>query len=679
MSDWTEVYRGLDQNALALIATPGLVRRAAKTLEAGSVSWGERGASAGLVRVGGVDVQLDGTGPASARCPCPATGTCLHILAASLWLAASATAAPTGTAPTGDSAPDGLEELLALDPSALFRAAGVAATRRSREYLDALPSELAGCRVESSATGVAISLADRATPVLYVTGAGFAGMISDAAASERAAVHLGAIARVFASAGRDWSWPTRLDAARPVVESVEVRHGETLRLMREALGSLLNAGLAHATEDSAERLAAVALRAKAERLPLLARLLGTAESLVSLLADRADESRERDVALALAQVWALGEALLAADDRHLPALIGSLRRDYSDTPALELVPLGASWWTTPDGTRGVTLVVADRAGGETSLVTTARPAGNDPQFRRSIDAPLLWGSSIATLIRGPFRLSAPRVAPDGTLSPSGGTPAPAPRGTGFDRELLANLAEHRWSDLAGRRDSVRFGAAARSAVLLAPESVGAVRIDESAQEIVWPLVDGTGTVLETRIPVGPTNSSRIEALLAIVEAGIATPYVLVHAERSAGRRMLQPSSVFVAEAEGLRLYPLDFVQPTTPRTAGGPLAALRARFSRLLAAPAGPPLVAAPAQASPARRVCLPVLDVLEELCATGRTLPTSRQREILSRQAALATDLALDSIARAIRPLAAERRAQPGAVYRCLFVVGRALDLAAD
>ena len=116
------MYAGYDDDALAVAADPGTVRRAVKLQASTPVAWQARGDDAGEVRVGELVVRLDGGGPRTARCPCPVTGTCVHVLLASRWVRDSLTADAVD-------AVDPLAELLGLDPLALCRSAGIAATR----------------------------------------------------------------------------------------------------------------------------------------------------------------------------------------------------------------------------------------------------------------------------------------------------------------------------------------------------------------------------------------------------------------------------------------------------------------------------------------------------------------------------------------------------------------------
>ena len=177
---WYDGYRAYDDATLATLATlanPGLLRRAAKDVEAGKVAWAEEGADNGVIAADGQRVQLDARGPQQARCDCPAPGICKHILGAALWLralepAASGDAAVVPEAPAG---PDPLAEILAFDAAALFKAAGVAAVRRAAAA--AAASDAVEWRVQGGA--LVMDLPELGASCRWVAGAGFAGMVSE--------------------------------------------------------------------------------------------------------------------------------------------------------------------------------------------------------------------------------------------------------------------------------------------------------------------------------------------------------------------------------------------------------------------------------------------------------------------------------------------------------------------
>jgi len=88
LSSLSELVRSLDDGTLEAIASAGLLRRARKDMESGRVQ-----PSLSEVNVDGVVICVDDNlvsipkeGPGKARCDCPSTGTCRHILTSILYL-----------------------------------------------------------------------------------------------------------------------------------------------------------------------------------------------------------------------------------------------------------------------------------------------------------------------------------------------------------------------------------------------------------------------------------------------------------------------------------------------------------------------------------------------------------------------------------------------------------------
>ena len=88
-----------DDEAFAILANKGLLRRAYKDLETlGSYTVTETN-DAVLVIVGAQHVTFDARGPAGANCNCSASGVCQHILSAAIWLQRSAQNAAAAKVP----------------------------------------------------------------------------------------------------------------------------------------------------------------------------------------------------------------------------------------------------------------------------------------------------------------------------------------------------------------------------------------------------------------------------------------------------------------------------------------------------------------------------------------------------------------------------------------------------
>ena len=152
---WLDTCRSCDDDTLTVLANAGLLRRAAKDVDAGKAAWIDQSASDGIVAVDGQRVQIDVRGPRHARCDCSAPGLCKHIHGATLWLRDHCASESTTTLPAIDpgvpgnmdsgagtvsidgaaSRPstdsDPLAEVLALSAAVLFKAAGAAAVRRA--------------------------------------------------------------------------------------------------------------------------------------------------------------------------------------------------------------------------------------------------------------------------------------------------------------------------------------------------------------------------------------------------------------------------------------------------------------------------------------------------------------------------------------------------------------------
>lgn len=414
---WLATFADLDDDALATLANKGLVRRGHK--EAERIELVEAGEPSVLLRytgMPGAEVRLLPGGPRRATCSCPVAGVCVHIVAACVWARGpvirandSVSPADAGISPDAcrPSLPaDVLAELLALDPAAVNRQAGVAAVRKLAAASPAGPTS-----IEQRPGSLRISWAD-SPEIVAVPGGGFAGMLTSGTHSDVAerAWRLEALVRLFTENGRPWVWP---EHAPNVVQAGQ---REAMHQAVEATESLLRLGLSRLGGDGVDRLAAAAQRARLEALPLLGAVLTRAAGRAARIAARADDVAERDLLDVLARAWALATALITAD-APLPAhLVGAARGPGDDAGTGVLVPLALQWWTGSSGSRGLTVTLWDRTNARLESVTTGRAAGADPGFAHSWTTPLLWASSAATLAGGPFTLQGAERRDDGTLS-----------------------------------------------------------------------------------------------------------------------------------------------------------------------------------------------------------------------------------------------------------------------
>jgi len=661
---WYDGYRAYDDDTLATLANPGLLRRAAKDVEAGKVAWAEQGAEGGVVAADGQRVQLDARGPQQARCDCPAPGICKHILGAALWLRALEPAAPGIAAgvPSAEQeerqAPpvaDPLAEILALDAAALFKAAGAAAVRRAA----AAASSVVEWRVQGGA--LVMDLPELGASCRWVAGAGYAGMVSEVPAAERKAVHLIAIAALRSAHAQPLAWP---EGARPAPVEDTARLGERERAfllqVESMLEELLTGGLSHVSELTSARLLALNMSARGEGLPRLAALLRNLGGTVDLLVRRDHRAEERDAFALMARIHALCAALAHAEGELAVALRGRLKRDFDESAALDLLPLGAHWWQTRGGARGLTVAFWDLAGARVLQASLARPDGSDTAFTRSgaWSANALWSGAGAAqnVCEAALRLEQPRLAEDGRLAVGGATRAQPLPAWAADDPRLKSIGCGNWSELGERlRGATGLAAEPFDAVLLRPSDTRAPVLDEAQQRLDWLVQDDAGQWLRLGIPIGPEHRQRVDNLDRLTARRAPVHGVLVRIERSAASTELMPIAVLSSNAKkALQAVSLDFADEAARTTslANRILRMFEARQQQRQAAPVGSPTLAA--------RLLAPVTEVAETQAATGRMALTVAQRQRLHDAIDRAGSVGLEVLSGALRAHLAAPAAVP-------------------
>ncbi|MFD6141853.1 hypothetical protein [Promicromonospora sp. NPDC060271] len=607
---WAAPYAGLDDDALKALGNAGLLRRARKDYAAeDGVTELSHDPKGVVLAVSGASVRVDGRGPAAVSCDCPTAGVCQHVLTACLWAAAVAPEAP----------PQGAEPVVA----------------------QSLP------------------------------GASGPGPGSGAAPASE----------------------TRRTAPRGPSEAVLRRRREALAEVRDVVGRLMSGGLSHLGPDDAETLVALAGRVRVAGFEPVepgqvggvrfVGLLRVAAGFVSGLAGRDDAVTESDLLDALAEVWAMGEVLQRAldtgsgddpvggQDHPMPAGAGS-RTDAEELDVARWVPLGARWWTSPSGSRGLAYLGWDSeaaasgtVAGQVRQVVTGRASGTDPGFQRSWTSPLLWGRSLGTLCEGAFRLTAVRARPDGDLG-AGGTPVVHRLdGDGFDLAELQQIAERTGAGVAPR-DAVGFGRRPANVRLVLVRDVGEIGIDEVRQELTLAIVTSGGDERALRLPV--TSEQAVQTLLSV-----RSKLVAVTIERREDRD--EPVGLFVRDKGTIRLVSPTITPAWTFESSLWDFWRRRLRKLRAQAASARTvrSVVAPP---TPVRRVTLLLGDVLVAAAATGRPFLTARQRSDVEQARALARDLGLATLERTAGGLLAGELTAP-AVLHAAFVVGRARAVA--
>lgn len=589
--DWGAAYRHYDDDALAALASAGLLRRAAKDVEAGRVGWHpDGGALAGVVAADGQRVQLAPQGPGVSRCDCPAPGVCKHILAAALWLRAAPAPAPAAAVPAA--APAVLDDVLALDPAAVFKAAGLAATRKAA----ALCGELEGAGVTVQGGVLVITVPALDLVCRYVAGAGFDGMVSETPPRSRKALHVLALAAAWQLHGREVPWPAPRDADAGEAEQADDER-RILAQARAIVHEICAGGWSHVSDIAAPQLRALATSARVDAFPRLAGLLRSLAGTADLLARRDFGADERQAFLLAAEVHALVDALdgaLARGDTALAsALRGTARRSFAAGATVTLLPLGAYWWEQRSGARGLTVACWDPSGARVLQAVLARRDASDRQFGKAgaWHAHALWQGAgpAATLAGTSLILEMPRLADDGRLGVGGATRAGVLPGWRLDDDRWQRAGFDDWTML---RTTVAAGAGLlgerTDLLLLRPTACMRPHLDEVRQEVTWLVRDHRGDMLPLRLPYERWKAQRLDNLESWVASGAAIAGIVAHLDRDGAGGLLEPVTILVERDGSPHAVSLDFERGPARSGLGASLARMLARH----AAPAAarPPL-----------------------------------------------------------------------------------------
>jgi hypothetical protein len=534
---------GLDDAALEALANRGLLRRAMADVEAGKAEIVDEDDRAAELRVDGETVRLRADGVAKGACTCPAPGICRHRLAALILMREVGGAADDPPAP----AVDWSEVFAAFDAAALIRFAGKAALREGVACA-------AAAEVSPRPGGFTVGFGDAATAVTFLSIGGLDAAVTKAPTKTRKATIVRAALAARAALGLP---PVVLEAeAAPDAAAVAAKPDPTSTAqIHDFLERGFDAALALSSVAWEEEARRLSLNGRVEAMPRLAAVLRRIAAGLAALRRRDANADTGEVLSAMAEAYALSEAIAAATSPDVRArLIGSARQAYADLGDLGLQGLGARLWETPSGAYGVTAHFLDPSGARTFALTLARPDRSDPQFdpRRAFAAEDVWGLNLADLATAGFRLTGAKASTSGRLSTSAASRAVLGVGS-FTREAVSAwpVAFDDWSRLEAHLGAAFIPQLASDPprdlpVVLLSDRQAPAQFDELDQTLTWPICDQSGRWIGLALDYAGSELGRIEALEQAIESGRWWG-ILALARRAEGRLELSPYGLLGAE------------------------------------------------------------------------------------------------------------------------------------
>lgn len=566
----------LDASALEALANKGLLRRAQKDLERG-VEVKVLGETPGLLRLGvaGFEIQLPETGPASARCSCPATGVCQHILAALLFLQKDAGDNPVASGnlgadpgePRPSSGTAAIEtELMTLNAETLTRWAGKPAFGAGLKLAFEGPVEL----LREGLLKIRIPHAN--AEVHFLPGGGLDGAIVSGTATRAAALIVASVVGLQRAAGVTWEAPSdwvgtyRADGAprsrREVLESCQSLLSET--------GSI---GLSRLSKSNLERWRTLGVSAVGVHLPRLALVLRGISDEVSLLLMRDARAESARLLRQMAQAHALCTALARGGESPRPDWVGSHRARYTDVGNLDLAGVSAWPWKTASGYCGLTVLFWDVRGRQWNTWSESRPSHQKPEFdpvkRFTQPGPWEGADSPRRLTRGSFRLHHAKRSGARRLSGSSGSRVLMTSDAGdLDKGIPVfeewEALEMHWA--SHRSVGLKEENPLDFVVVLKPALWGRREFDSIRQNFQWVVGDTRQTGMALTLPYASWSERAIQQLEALRPEELLGARVLGRLQRSGRDLSVQPYSIHWEGGKTL-LLGLDTVVASSPPAA----------------------------------------------------------------------------------------------------------------
>ncbi|MEY0066421.1 SWIM zinc finger family protein [Providencia rettgeri] len=664
---WQNSYLQYDDDALAVFANVGLLRRARKDVENQKVN--PTDLEAGTFTSDGQRVSLDAQGIQKATCDCPATGCCKHILAAVLWVQSNATTEIDSVEPIASETV--LSELLALLPESLIKQASKPDMRLAFRFIQEWQEkELV---YEAQSNQLKIILPEYDEPIIYMRGSGLQGMISSLPEKQKNAVHLAIIAKLMLQHGQKWHWPEELTASQTHQQALSQDDKMVMSSIEQFIQDMLRQGLSHISQSSASQLQLLNMSARAEGLPRLANYMRRLSQQVRRLADKHFTMDEGQVLRLIAEISAYLHQLSAANEHQLIELKGLQRRQYSDQPIeFDLLPIDANWWKTESGAIGATLSFWDRQNKKIIQCTQGRSNSLDPTFNRQNvwQTLALWKHTAESLMKVSFKLHSPRVSEEGKLSASGESYAVSSQEKGIITNDYLNIkAEFGYTDwqLAANELPTLTQDNRFSPVLLHIDDYEPLYWDETEQCVLWAVTDSQKNRAFLRLNWQGSDDHKIEELRFITKQQWPICAVTVQVNHSQEAIQLVPKTLWLKKEHSIELFYLDFESTPRKKQRSG-------FFNKIIEymAKKQQKSQAFVPELTLASQLVRPILSVLETQACTGRQCLSQTQQNEIAYVIRTLEDLGALWLANQFKPLITSSDLQPQVLLQLVYLCDR-------
>ena len=661
---WREVYFHYDDDALAVFANVGLLRRARKDIDNGKVT--PINLATGTFDCDGQQVKLDEFGIQNAACNCIASGCCKHILSAVLWV--QSTVIEDETVVALQETQPLLVEILALDPELIIKQTPKADCRLAVRILQ----DWQGCdlKIDDQGSQFKIYLPSFDEPIIFMRGNGFQGILSSLPDKQKKALHLAAVAKVCIQSNQPWKWPDDLAVMVDPQLILSEDDKAVIETIQAFIQDMLRQGLSHISQSSAVQLHLLNMSARAESLPRLANYLKSLSQQVKLLADRHFTVDESVVLRFIAQISAYLYQLSYAQENRLAALRGLVKRQYEDKAAiLKLTPVDAQWWQSQSGAIGMTLSFWDNQEKKVIQCSQARSNRLDPMFNRINvwQSLALWKQTADRLMRTSFELHAPRLSEEGRLSAAGETYAVSKSHSFIShsdyQQLQSEYGFIDWPQAANYLSNLQNDDI-YDPILLHIDSYEQLHWNETEQSILWMISDRNHHKVILRLNWNGNESHKIEELRFITKQKLSIAAISVQVIYQHQEIQLVPKTLWLKKEQGIELFYLDF--DSIPRKKQNSnfmskiLDYMAKKQQNNLNLAAKPTL---------AQQITMPIYSLLETLACTGRQQFSQAQQVELQSIIRTLQDLGMVWFAHQIEPLVSTKVLQPQELLRLVYL----------